>query len=480
MNGEVFKIIIFIFFVFYAFTIFLVKDITKVKLTIFGLIFFDLGITILPVFNPLDRLWFLALFLSALLKYKQLKYEFIRNPYICTIIIFSVVFIFLSFFDHRMSFTRNLLRAFLYIVDYFGIFLLLGLFIKSRKDLIEVLKFFYYCMIVCAFYGLIVLLWRNNYYYNFFSNLYNVYNVSTDFLERKRLGVSSFIPHPHTNGLYLSFAILVRMFLNNFSNWKFSKWNVFVLILMIVVQILSNSRAAYIGFIIGLITYSILGIRNRSKLRLYLLILLVYIPSICLFVHIPSNRIINVYAISTIFEENVSKETPTKIENKLTKEEQKDEIYLEEKVDGSTFDMRKRQLILSIGLVKDKIFVGNGLRWLKEEFGFNPNDKNYKMTDGYYNFESFLYIVLVESGILGLLMWFLFYGKVIYYNTKEIISLKNNVSVIQISSLCLALFFIYLTFIYITGEIHTTPMALGLIAILTKGISLVKVDTDII
>lgn len=462
----VLKGFIFIFFIFYTFIIIITKNNNnKVKLVLFALIFFQLDITILSILNPIDRLWFISLFISSLINYNKSKEQLLRNPYLVSVFIFFVIFIFLAIFDQRYSIVKNLIRACLYVVDNFGIFLLLSIFIESKKDAIKVLKFFYYCMLICSFYSIVILLFRVNLYNDFFSELYGTHNVSKSLIDSYRMAISSFVINPHRYGLFLSIAIIIRIALynQNFSNWKFSKLQIFFLLILILSNIMSNSRASYLALIIGCIIYSIFGLNKQGKIillsSLFLYMLIVNFYTRISFKNMPQITIFKEIGANTKIEANT---------NSYNNENKKMQVEIEDEVSGSTIEMRIEQFRLSVELVKDEILIGRGFRWLKEEFGLDSTKKDFVMKKGYYGFESFIFVTLVETGILGLIAYFIVFGRIILYNFLKIIKFRKDENQVISCSLSLSIFLAYFVFIITTGEGHMTPITLSLIAILTK------------
>lgn len=458
-NIDFIKIGIFCLAIIYSIFIFQTKDINKVKLIFTGLIFFDLGVTIFPVFSPIDRLWFSALLLSALFRYKELKNHLKKIPYLIYIIIFSVIFILLGFFDQRYSLWRNLIRSISYTIDSFGLFLLIGFFIKTKNDVIKILKFFYYIILICAFYSFFVFIFKNNPYNKFFSDLYNINDISNEFLNRGRIAVSSFIINPHRNGIFMALAVIIRFFLYDkaIANWKFNKQQYFFLLIIILSNILSNSRAAYIAFIVGISIYSIYAFSNKYKTYV-LLSLIPYFIITTIFVKIDFSKF-DVPAL--LIKKGIIKETGN--DNKL---EITEDVY------GSSYEMRKEQFLLSIDLIKDDWLSGKGFRWLKEEFGLDATKKDFVMKKGYNGFESFILIVLVDTGVLGLIAYGIVFFGIIKYNFLNIIKINKNKNVLLSANAIISILFIYLFFIVITGEGHITPLVFSIIAILTKNIQI--------
>lgn len=467
MNSDLLKSVIFLFAILYSILIFYSKNLTKIKLVIFAMIFFDLEITIATIFNPLDRLWFIALLVLAIFKYKSIIRYLNKFPYRFYIISFITIFILLSFFDNRYNVLKNLIRSILYFIDSFGIFLLIGFFINTKEDAIKILKFFYYLILICAFYSLFVFVFKINPYNNFFSNLYGIHDVSQGFIDRSRMAISSFIINPHRNGVYMGVAILVRLFLSNktIANWKFNRIQILYLIVVLIANVLSNSRASYIAFFIGILIYSILAISKKNKIFIYIC-LVFYLLLITIYVKIDFNKI---YIPSLLIQDS----------SVVIQSNKNNQIELTEEINGSSLEMRAKQFLLSIELIKDNWLVGNGFRWLKEEFGLDPTKKDFLIKEGYYGFESFIFMILVDTGLLGLIAYSLVYFIIVKYNLINILKRKDNKKIFLAATLNFSIIFTYLSFIMITGEGHITPLIFSLISILTKYIQIVETSNEV-
>ena len=107
--------------------------------------------------------------------------------------------------------------------------------------------------------------------------------------------------------------------------------------------------------------------------------------------------------------------------------------------EGSSLELRMTQLEGCIYEIRNNPLFGNGYGWTdyyKENFGDHPV---------IIAFESLIYVVLCNSGYIGIGIWAFFFVK-LFFNTKKIIS--NSHIVVYV----LTLFTYYLSYTVITGE----------------------------
>ena len=107
--------------------------------------------------------------------------------------------------------------------------------------------------------------------------------------------------------------------------------------------------------------------------------------------------------------------------------------------EGSSLELRMTQLEGCIYEIRNNPLFGNGYGWTdyyKENFGDHPV---------ILAFESLIYVVLCNSGYIGIGIWVFFFVK-LFFNTKKIIS--NSHIVVYV----LTLFTYYLSYTVITGE----------------------------
>lgn len=69
---------------------------------------------------------------------------------------------------------------------------------------------------------------------------------------------------------------------------------------------------------------------------------------------------------------------------------------------GSSMDMRDQQLFASLGVAAQFPITGGGLDYIQEQMDFGSDD--WVDTDGFYGFESYFYVLVIERGFVGVLL----------------------------------------------------------------------------
>ncbi|TWP30387.1 hypothetical protein ETU08_04645 [Apibacter muscae] len=364
--------------------------------------------------------------------------------------------------DERHSLIKNGIRAFTYMCDYFLILLLSSYFIKNTNEVIKLSKFFYYLMFGCALYSIYVLFSLHNPYSLLISKVYNVNDISGHFINRTRVAISSVITHPHKNGAFIAIAILIRFFfwVNKKNKWHFNLFQIFILVIMIISQLISNSRSVGWGMILGFVIFiSLYKFKIKQKV-------VFFIVAICYLLLLNFATKLNLRYISEHF---ISKYYIIKSDNKNS---DVDNFKLDNKTyenSGSTISMRTMQLKKSYELMKSDVWKGNGYRWLSENLGFDPLRNDFILEGGYYGFESFFYIVLIEFGIIGIIAYTLLFTAILVYN-YNFIKYKNQASFFGICNI--SIFSYFFLIIILNGDPGIFTITTLFLSIYTKGATL--------
>ena len=216
--------------------------------------------------------------------------------------------------------------------------------------------------------------------------------------------ISSVFAHPMTFGLFLGFA-LFYLFRNkeNIRNWLF-----YGLIMMILTDIIVCGVRSVIGAIIIATMVLLLQLRNFK-----------FFISTAIFVSLL------IWALTTYF--------PSLNDYLFSIADQ-----TSSNVGGSSLDMRLSQLEGCLKEIQNTIFEGKGYGWT-----------------GYYlliheeghptilHFESLIFVILCNMGIIGLMLWFVMSMKIVAYNNRN----KR-----PIAAFLNSLFVFYIAYACITGE----------------------------
>lgn len=132
-------------------------------------------------------------------------------------------------------------------------------------------------------------------------------------------------------------------------------------------------------------------------------------------------------------------------------------------INGSSVSMRENQIKSALKIVKDSPIFGKGIGYVKE--------KGDEHKDEMLGYEGFLLQSLIESGIFGTLIFFIFYISFSMYMVKQVNYKKETMYVITYSIM-------YLISILLTGVVYSTfSYFLLFYVLILKGLKL-KLDNN--
>ena len=130
-------------------------------------------------------------------------------------------------------------------------------------------------------------------------------------------------------------------------------------------------------------------------------------------------------------------------------------------VQGSSIDMRLTQLYGSIEYFLQSPLFGNGFEYINEGLGWQDFDQS-KMNTDMYGFESIIFVLLIERGLIGIIAYIYFAIKVYEYINK-----KKNIDR-TCAAFGFSVFSAYLIFSILTGELLSLPITLFFLGITIK------------
>ena len=128
--------------------------------------------------------------------------------------------------------------------------------------------------------------------------------------------------------------------------------------------------------------------------------------------------------------------------------------------------MRLTQLQASYKEFAKKPIFGNGLYYINENLGWDKNPDNRTSDEEFEGFESYIYHLLIEQGIAGILTNLIFFMWLIRYFLIKRPLLK------EFSALGISILLMFLTFIIGTGTVGSWCITMGLLGIIIKYIEL--------
>lgn len=214
--------------------------------------------------------------------------------------------------------------------------------------------------------------------------------------------ISSVFAHPMLFGLFLGFALLY-LYINK-SN--IPKWLLFLVSLVMLTDIIMCG----VRSIIVAISVVILYILIKSRKFKYLFLFAIF--GAILWGIIDNNPTLSNYFLSIIDDHSSN-------------------------VSGSSLEMRISQLKGCLHEIQFSLLEGKGFGWTG--YYLSQHEAHPTML----NFESLILVILCNSGIIGLILWFYMSAKIIRFN-----SLNERPKAMLLNALLL----LYLTYACITGE----------------------------
>ena len=238
--------------------------------------------------------------------------------------------------------------------------------------------------------------------------------------------------------------VLFCFFLNRiFFNRKLT---VVISIVFVCAILTTNSRSPLIFLLVsGFIYWFIQGVASKIRVLSILLVLIFVI----FFAGVPISKTGHTKLALSIFQE----------------------IGGISSIAGSSLDMRKKQLVISTDLFLDKPLWGHGLAAIRSMM----NNPRYAKL---YGAESFMFQLLIETGITGIIGYFVFYIYIIRYfweNKKTSTDFLSR----KLSEIMISVIFGYLAFIFTTGQLDTFNFFIIIITLSAKHIYLKSKENQV-
>src|ERR1035437_757477 len=409
--------------------------VTRILWFFAGILFFQDRIILFesPILMNFSRFLIYSLLIAELTQPKKLYYELQHFPLIRPLMVIFIGILCIGMLDNRHGLFLNLYRSTDEFIQTFFILFLCYVNFKRSSDWEKLIKFFLISSIILCIYGFLNYLIKANPLDNFISKTYNSFSYFDQYaLGNGRFRINSFVSHPIYYG-YLLGILLLLCFYSFFFKGNLKKLCLITMPLIFMNLILANSRTPMIAFVVGLFIFIVIALKTIVKIRL-----LIYGTLFCL----------AIYNIPFIQE---------KIDNTI-------DIFKTggEKTEGSNLAMRTIQLNASYGEFLKKPFSGNGLYYITENLIWSNNPENSVSDDDFQGFESYIYQLLIEQGLIGIITNAIFFISIIRYFLIRRLVQK------EFSALGLAIILMFLTFIIGTGTLNSWVISMGLTGILIK------------
>jgi hypothetical protein len=442
--GKIFFIIILLFWVTQIIT---QKGYKKLNWIFSGILFFPSSVVILTSpYITFPRFLLLLFFMVFVFQNNKLRSKFRNFPLFFSISLVFVCLLLIGLFDARIDLFSKISRPLFYFLENFIIVFLTYFYIKSIRDLKKIYNFIILCFVIYGLYGIINYITRVSLYSSFIAEIYN----STDFgnsytiMGDSRFRIASFAWHPIYYGLLLALAIslLVFIYYEKYMQIYSKLFYITILGLLGVNLLWTNSRTPLVSLLIGLSFFYLFSIKLGNKVKIALI------------------GVIVLFGIVSISPESL----------KLFDESINTFTSKGSKLEGSSVEMREMQMGASLLIFSKNPVFGNGFNYITEDLGFS-SDENKRVSDSdFAGFESYIYRLLIEQGLVGIFAnLFFFISLFIYlFKTRKKVDLLGK----RIIYLSVSMTITFLLFIIGTGEMGTFMIFMALLGVNLKGIQL--------
>lgn len=426
----------------------------------FALVWILVGLTLLngyikiiqfPISLSVLR-WFIYIALFILLIYaNKTKFVFSRFPLKGTMWILVICVFLIALPDSRLSIYQKIYKPFREITETFFILFIAYFFSGSSKDIVKYFgKPIVYLSIIIGVAGLLNFLFKSNFYYEWvISNFFHGGDADLESKARVleehagRFRASSTFDYTFNYGFVSSIFTIFIMYLSTQDIFRFSKTSILMKLAFasaILGVFLSFSRSVFFVFVVGFIVYVFFSYSNYKKFK-YLIISM----SLLLFT----------YLTSPVLRESIDNSVDLIITGGS-------------RVSGSSLEMRGAQFFgASTYFLQNPIF-GNGYYYINDELGWGDRDSGVADKE-MFGFESLLFVLMIEQGVLGLFSKFLFFFLLLVYFYKNL-SINRKTAGFGLS-VCV----MFMIFAFSNGVLGSWPFAMLFAGISMKSLELEKV-----
>lgn len=405
-----------------------------------GLLFFQDRIIILesPTVVNFNRLLIYVLFMAELLNPPKLWAELKAFPLIRSLTIVFLGFVSIGIFDDRHDVFLNLYRSIDLFVQTFFVIFLCYVNLKENADWEKLIKFFMISSIILCLYGFFIFVTKLNPVDVFITKTYNSVSFYDQYVDlEERFRINSFVTHPIYYGYLTGALFLLGTY--GFVYIRKLKWLcLLAMIFLFLNLLLTNSRTPLFAFVFGLFIFIYFLLKNVSTIRIALI-------GLCVGVGLYNVPIVQqkVDNVLDIFEPGGGKVT-----------------------DGSSLKMRNMQLAVSYDeFLKSPIF-GNGFYYINETLGYSSDSEKTTSSDNFEGFESIIYELLIEQGLVGIITNIIFFTSVARY------FLINKYVNRIFTGLGLGILVMFIIFSVGTGTLSSEIITMALLGIIIKFIEL--------
>lgn len=434
MIANIYFILTLIFFV----SFFFVKRETKLIILLIPFILCDNIIPFLPVpiISTVRNTFILGFILSEI---KYIKKSFKYFPLKDTLYIIFISSLLIAINSEFLSGSQKIIRPIWGILGLiYGIFLY-SYTVSNQYSFSKIQKKVFLLLSILTLIGAINYIYKDNIILTqIYSNFNLQSNISDDigtlYQERDRFRVSSLFTNPFDYGYINLVIFLYFMYLYISKQYSNKLLVLLALIMSAWAVIFCGCRTVLLTLILSIIIFLLYNY-NLKKTSKYIFISIILF--IIFYFTIPFLREITDAIISLFNSQGGTS------------------------VQGSSIDMRLTQLYGSIEYFLQSPLFGNGFEYINEGLGWQDFDQS-KMNTDMYGFESIIFVLLIERGLIGIIAYIYFAIKVYGYINK-----KKNIDR-TCAAFGFSVFSAYLIFSILTGELLSLPITLFFLGITIK------------
>ncbi|MBF0252404.1 MAG: hypothetical protein HQL29_01175 [Candidatus Omnitrophica bacterium] len=441
------KIIIVLVAAYFSFQIFKNKGNYKSLLwVIVGMMLLhkDLIVTENPLSMPITRWLIYSILFTQILYNKHFIRDFRTFPLTKSLLVFLACSFIIAIFDSRLSFFDKFYIPFYTVCETCFLLFVGYLAIRTPQDINKMSTPLLVAIIVVTFYAIFQYLTRYNPYHtwvmnNFFAGGEAEYISKMRVLDigDARTRMNSTFSTLFQYGFFSS--MLALLFLFFYTSKRTYKWMSLIgFICGVIGVVLCASRSVMLSFMIALSIFVSRGL-NIKKFFQYALIL----GSLGLFA----------YWMSPELQESVDVSL--------------DVFQGGTKVPGSSMAMRESQFSGAYYYMQKSPIIGNGYKYIYNELGWGDRDRG-GLDKEMYGFESIVYELMIEQGIIGLFSTFFILSMLLIYFMKK---RKINKSLAELG-FAMTLFFVM--FAVATGPLGNWPITMLLLGSIIKTLVLLE------
>lgn len=332
---------------------------------------------------PSYRLFCLAILGSAFLRFNSFTTSLRRMPCIWVLLLVLVSYLLTAIMDERLGAKESIWKAVMAYVDTF-LMIAVGYFsLYNNRQLRSLNSVLIILSIVLSVYGILAGIIGKDYYGQF---LGRVFGADSDFsplrsLSRTRL--TSLLFDPHLYGFFSSTLFTTVLIFNR--KRLFGRPIVLVTLFLLLSGVFfSGSRSALMGMLVAITIYVVL----KGNLKLFVRYCFLLLVAFSVAFAIPATRK-KINSVAEIFTTSDGGKTG-----------------------GSNRNMRERQLEISLYLFHQNPVWGNGFNYFNEVL---KPDRNIIYKQGLLGAESYLFVLLIEGGMVQIVCIGIFFLYLLAY-----------------------------------------------------------------